>query len=334
MHTLPDFVVEPIELKIEITRACNLRCSFCYLGSMDRWSAESHMPTSAVMDWIDWCVDNDVPAVRFTGGEATLHPDIELLCNYAQVRKRYVILNSNGMADPALYNRLLVNDLRVSIPTLDPQSMDEITGCSDVLAKKIAAIDQALARGLFQVVMFTVMTPEMLGKLHEFIPFLQARPQLKWGPLRFESSPDDPRPLTREIMQALAEEMSDLMDAYPETVKGIGIAAPFCSVTPTSLGAKVFFGRGRACGPFKALNVNFDGMLTACFGTCELFTQGSLDDVRNSPVLHAHCSYEVLPEECHECEYIEACAGGCRKPATLAGHNGRQVDYLAEFVQE
>lgn len=29
--------VNSFELKLEITRACNLRCSFCYLGDTEMW---------------------------------------------------------------------------------------------------------------------------------------------------------------------------------------------------------------------------------------------------------------------------------------------------------
>ena len=106
MHSGP---LRPFELKIEITRACNLRCSFCYLGKKQAWLANSHMPTDDVIRWIDWCVDNAIPGVRFTGGEATTHPDIKMLCNYAYLQKRWVILNTNAMADPALYDQLSIS---------------------------------------------------------------------------------------------------------------------------------------------------------------------------------------------------------------------------------
>ena len=68
------FNVRPLELKIEITRACNLECSFCYLGDPQLWRKEEHMPGKEVLAWIDWTQDNGIPGVRFTGGEAILHP--------------------------------------------------------------------------------------------------------------------------------------------------------------------------------------------------------------------------------------------------------------------
>lgn len=326
--------VNPFELKMEITRACNLRCSFCYLGDTELWRDDHHLSEDEVLRWIDWAVENNIPAVRFTGGEATLHPGIKLFCNYAYLQKRWIILNTNAMADERLYEDLIVHDLRVSVPSLDSERLDEMTGCSGVLGKKLSLIERTLSAGKRRVWMLTVMTPELIGKLEEFMRLLQASPGLMWLPLRYESSPSNPRPLTRSQMQALAEEMADLMDRYPDHARGIYTAAPFCSVTPTSLGARVFHGRGVNCGPYVALNVNFEGNLAACFGGCELFREGTLEEVKQSPKLHACCSLEALPRECRECQFVQRCAGGCRKPAGLVEHNGRYVDYLAGFVEE
>lgn len=328
------FPVNPFELKLEITRMCNLRCSFCYLGDTELWREDRHMPDDEVLHWIDWAVENHIPAVRFTGGEATLHSGIKLFCNYAYLQKRWIILNTNGMADEQLYDELIVHDLRVSVPCLDPEMLDEMTGCSGVLKKKLSLIERSLSAGKRKVWMLTVITPELIGKLEEFVKLLQSFPGLRWLPLRYESSPSNPRPLTRSHMQDLAEEMAGLMDRYPDHAKGIYIATPFCSVTPTSLGARVFHGRAINCGPYVALNVNFEGILAACFGVCELFREGTLEDIKQSPKLHACCSLEVLPRECRECEYVKRCAGGCRKPDGLVKHNGRYVDYLAGFVEE
>ena len=328
------FSVAPFELRMEITQACNLRCSFCYLGDGKLWRAGRHLGEDDVLRWIDWTVENNIPAVRFTGGEPTLHPGIRLLCNYAYLRKRRIILNTNAMADERLYDDLIVHDLRVSVPCLDAKRLDEMTGGSGVLARKLSLIERTLAAGRRHVAMLTVVTPELIGKLEEFIKLLQALPGLRWLPLRYESSPSTPRPLTRAHMQALAQEMADLMDRYPDHARGMYLAAPFCSVTPTSLGARVFHGRALDCGPYVALNVNFAGNLAACFGGCELSGAGSLEEVKQSPELHACCSPDVLPRECRECRYVRRCDGGCRRPSGLAEHQGRHVDYLAGFVKE
>jgi radical SAM protein with 4Fe4S-binding SPASM domain len=325
----------PLELKIEITDVCNLNCQFCYRGG-EKHQGTRFMPEEEALRWIDWTVDNGLPAVRFTGGEATLHPQIEMFCYYAHLRGRYIILNTNGMGDDRLYRKLfgVVNDVRVSIPTLHAERMDTLTGGMEVLAKKRDVIHMALEAGVGRVCVLTALLPELHGTLENFVRIVAASPRLFWLPLRYESTPMMPRPWKRADAQMFAEEMADLMDRYPEEAQGIFLAMPFCGVKPASLAARVFHGRTQDCGPFVALNVNGSGRMQACFEVGEMGGARSLSEIRNSPEIHACASMEALPDECRRCGYVARCAGGCRKPYGLVQHNGREIDYLAEFVEQ
>ena len=325
--------VAPRELKIEITGSCDLSCTFCYLGE-EAHGAARFMPEEGVLRWIDWAVDNGVPGVRFTGGEATLHPEIEMFCYYAHLRGRHVILNTNGMADDRLYRKLfrVVNDLRISLPALDAALVDQLTSGKNVLAKKHEVIGLALESRMPRITLLTPLVTELHGSLESFVLFSRTSPRLFWMPLRYESTPLSPHPWTRHDAQAFALEMADLMDRYPEDARGIYLAVPFCGVTPMELGAKVFHGRAEDCGPFVALNVNADGKMQACFGAAEMEGPRPLDEIRNCREIKSCISAEALPAECAACVHTARCAGGCRKPSSLVPHGGRQVDYLAGFL--
>ena len=122
------------------------------------------------------------------------------------------------------------------------------------------------------------------------------------------------------------------MDCHPEQVQGIFLAMPFCGISPTSLGARVFHGRTRDCGPFAALNVNACGRMQACFDVGEMNGVRSLAEIRNAPEIHPCASVEALPYECRCCAHLARCAGGCRKPYGLVRHGGQWIDYLAGFL--
>ena len=327
--------LKPRELKIEITDSCNLQCAFCYHGE-DACHGKQFMPEEKVRLWIDWAVENAIPAVRFTGGEPTLHPSLRQFCDYAKQRGRYVILNTNGMADDKLYRELfpLLNDVRISLPTLDAGRMDEITGGNGVLARKLSIIETAVACGVQHVVPLTILLPEHHGTLEQFARFAASMPRLLWLPLRYESTPDQPRPWTRADAQAFAEEMADLMHRYPDHANGIFLAMPFCGVTPVSLGAKVFRGRTLCCGPFASLSVKASGTLQACSDIGEMEGWRSIGEIKNCPETRACASLEILTDECRSCPYVAACGGGCRKPYGLAQHGDKWIDYLAGFVKE
>ena len=323
----------PRELKIEITDACGLRCTFCYLGGEVRQGAR-FMPEDEVLRWIDWTVDNGVPGVRFTGGEATLHPQIEMFCYYAHLRGRSLILNTNGMAGDKLYRRLfrVVDDLRISLPTLDAGLLDKLTVGVDVLARKRDVIGLAAEAGVPRICLLTPLLPELHGRLTDFVQFAETLPRLFWMPLRYESTPILPRPWTPADAQGFAEEMADLMDRYPEQAQGIFLATPFCAVKPTPLGARVFHGRTQDCGPFAALNVNARGQMQACFEVGEMGGIRPLEEIRNCPEIRACTSNGALPAECRCCSHVARCAGGCRKPYGLVQHGGYWIDYMAGFL--
>jgi len=323
----------PRELKIEITDACNLNCTFCYLGGKIR-QGKSFMPDKEVLRWIDWTVDNGIPGVRFTGGEATLHPQIEMFCYYAYLCGRTVILNTNGTGNAELYRKLfpVVDDVRISLPSLNAGHLDKLTGGLDLLNQKQEVIELALDAGVPRICLLTPLMPELHGTLETFVQFVKKSPRLFWLPLRYESTPILPRPWTRADAQAFAEEMADLMDRYPDQAQGIFLAMPFCGVKPTELGVRVFHGRTQDCGPFVALNVNARGRMQACFEVSEMEGVRSLSEIRNCPEIRDCASVEALPAECRHCAHVTRCAGGCRKPYGLVQHGNQKIDYLAGYL--
>jgi radical SAM protein with 4Fe4S-binding SPASM domain len=323
----------PRELKIEITDTCHLRCTFCYHGRKTP-KGTRFMPEEQVLYWIDWAVENGIPAVRFTGGEATLHPQIGMFCCYAHLRGRYTILNTNGMSNERIYREIfgMIDDVRISLPTLNAEHMDFLTGGVGMLVRKKNVIRMALDAGVSHVCLLTPLLPELHGELEGFIRFAETSPRLFWMPLRFESTPALPRPWTAADAQTFAEEMADLMDRYPKEAQGIFLATPFCSVRPTHLGARVFHGRVEDCGPFVALNVNAQGRMQACFDVGEMGSVRSLREIKSCPEIRTCISEEALPFECRSCAHLTRCAGGCRKPYGLVQHNGQWVDYLACFI--
>ena len=325
--------LKPRELKIEITDACDLNCTFCYLGGKAR-QGRSFMPEQEVLRWIDWAVDNGIAGIRFTGGEATLHPQIELFCYYAHLRGRTIILNTNGMSERKLYRKLfrVVKDVRVSLPALDGLYLDKMTGGQNVLRRKQEIIELALELGVPWIGLLTPLIPELHGTLEQYVRFVEKSPRLFWLPLRYESTPILPRPWTRADAQTFTEEMADLMDRYPDQAQGIFLAMPFCGVEPKELGARVFHGRTQDCGPFTALNVNARGRMQACFEVNEMEGIRSLAEIRNCPEIRACASVEALPAECRQCPYVARCGGGCRKPYGLVLHGDRWIDYLAGYL--
>lgn len=322
------------ELKMEITEACDAACNFCYQGRA-RPPLPRLLPRDDVFRWIDWAEDNGIPAVRFTGGEPTLHPDLVALCGYARLRGRKVILNTNGFADPALYRRLLpfVDNVRVSLPLLDSARLDERTGVDGSLEKKMRTVALVLSAGR-TVGLLTVLLPEVVGRLGEFVEIVRSHPGTAWIPLRFEPTPDLPRPWSSAQAQAIAGEVGSLMDRHPALVSGIRNATPFCAVEPLALGARVFNGRMTDCGPAGSLTVAAGGDLKSCYAGVDLGPAAPLGELRRGDAWRSCAGTRGLPEECRRCGHVARCGGGCRSPWATVPWRGKRIDYLAGFARK
>ena len=87
-------VAAPYKADLALTYECNNDCPHCYNES-DRLQLQS----LALDGWksvVDRLVTVGVPHLIFTGGEATLHPDLPAIVQYANDRGPICGLNSNG----------------------------------------------------------------------------------------------------------------------------------------------------------------------------------------------------------------------------------------------
>ncbi len=318
------------ELKFEITESCNSRCNFCHQEYGTRKSHQ-HLSVSAIQRRISWAAEHGIGTVRFTGGEPLLHPGLGVVTRFAQELGRYVIINSNGLAPAGKYEDLgsSVDMFKISLPAADESTVDQITGVPGAFRKKICAIGQCLATGA-EVQILTVVLRENIGRLESFVRLCDNVPGLSWSPLRAEMTLSGRRPVLREDMQALAEELSLLMDRYPASVHKLGLATPFCAVDPIELGERVFMGRGEDCGPFCSLTVTSDDELVSCY-SCRTQISRSLDraDIEQDLEYKRLTGVQRLPQQCRDCPYVGRCMGGCSAPEATVQLDAGEIDYLA-----
>lgn len=286
-----------------------------------------------INNWIDWAVKEKITAIRFTGGEPTLHPHLLDTCKKAHEAGLYVTVNTNGYSKIIRYEKLypFVDMLKISLPLVDKQKLDELTGIPNSLEKKLRTVTASIEKG-FKIQLLTAMVLENIGLIEEYVLFVKDIPNLSWAPLRIESSPQDNTPISPQQLTEMALEISRLMDKYPGEVPKLGLATPFCAVDPIELGARVFAGRGEDCGPFNSLTVTSQNELISCY-SCRnpISNHSSLQDVLLDKEYLYLADTNTLPLECQRCDYLSKCMGGCSSPYALVERSGGRVDYLAKF---
>lgn len=100
----------PLNLDIELSCVCNLKCPFCFLQNKSyKKPSPAFMRTGQALALIFEAHELGIPAIKFNWrGEATLHPDFPQIANYAgQMGFHEILLNTNGNYHPDLNKSLL-----------------------------------------------------------------------------------------------------------------------------------------------------------------------------------------------------------------------------------
>lgn len=137
------------KLRISVTEACNFRCFYC----MPHGSAPVHQPGhldargyARIARALSLA---GVDAVRLTGGEPTLRPDLpEILAALGEIPGIDLSMTTNGALLSPLFPALHaagVKALNISLDSLQPERFQAITGRP--LAPVLAAVRGAVSQG-------------------------------------------------------------------------------------------------------------------------------------------------------------------------------------------
>ena len=97
----------PIIVSWSLTYRCNYRCKYCGI-----WNNKSEeLNTKQILSLIDEMAQMGTQRIHFTGGEALLREDIELILNHCKRRGISTALNSNGCLVPKKMGGLANLDL-------------------------------------------------------------------------------------------------------------------------------------------------------------------------------------------------------------------------------
>jgi MoaA/NifB/PqqE/SkfB family radical SAM enzyme len=116
---------QPILAQIVPIRRCNLSCTYC--NEYDKTSAP--VPTDAMLRRIDKLSDLGTGIITFSGGEPTLHPDLDALINRVRANGAIATIITNGyLLTPDRIKRLNaagLDYLQISIDNVQPDQVSK-----------------------------------------------------------------------------------------------------------------------------------------------------------------------------------------------------------------
>lgn len=88
-------------IQISLTDRCNLSCEYCPMKSFrnggEDGSSGHDVDVFAIIDMLKRLTNPSDTWIELTGGEPTLHPDFETLCDFLETNGYFVIIKTNGL---------------------------------------------------------------------------------------------------------------------------------------------------------------------------------------------------------------------------------------------
>lgn len=191
-----------------LLEGCNFRCPYCR-GLSDQIYGirrKKILSLEEIQRNIDyWCEGLPLEALRFSGGEPTLHPDIVAAVAYAKTQGiQRIAISTNGSASWDLYQQLLdagVNDFSVSLDGCCSEVVESmsggIKGCFSVISENIRKLSERT-----YVTVGVVLLPESIQRTLDTVRYADS---LGVSDIRLISAAqwDQPIPALGQLEEAL-----------------------------------------------------------------------------------------------------------------------------------
>ncbi|HEY3452711.1 MAG TPA: radical SAM protein [Myxococcales bacterium] len=309
----------PVLAEIAVTYACQNRCAFCYAASPYREGEHRVMTAGEVKTVMDKIMNEaHVPSLSFTGGEATLRPDLPELVRHGADLGLRVNLITNGVRPGDLdYAKTLVDaglaSAQVSIEATEAGLHDLLVGRKGSFEATIAGVRNFRKLGI-HVHTNSTLCKANLDRAADLIRFV-AR-DLNLPTLSMNMLIRTGTALTPPTEPVTYTEICRKLPELVEVAKAEGLRFVWYSPIPYCLVNPVLIGQGaKSCSCVSGiLSVDPAGNVLPCSS----FGQGigsllshSYAEILDGPAARYWSQREYVPPVCQGCADVDVCAGAC-----------------------
>ncbi|QOJ79099.1 radical SAM protein [Infirmifilum lucidum] len=338
MQLTQGYLKFPVDVDVEVTRRCNMRCVHCYSNAMP--SGEQGPPLEFFETLADELGEGSAMRVLLGGGEPLLRDDIVEIVEAFTSRGLAVHMSTNGLLfDEEIAEELYRAGLRVIQFSLDGigEIHDTLRGFPGAFDRVVGAIKTAKSLGFTVLVKSVVMRANVheISKVYELIsklgvdfysfnravPAGRARPN--WSKVYVLYS--EYEKVLGSVKEALGG--SRMEAGFEERL--LHVAKPSVAEPPSTCNAGISY-----------ISIDANLRVRPCSYFPERFTCGglyrdweSLKEAWNGCGLLRELrglSFEKLEEPCRSCR---RCYGGCRAAALLLYNRVTAPDPLCPLVE-
>jgi radical SAM protein with 4Fe4S-binding SPASM domain len=311
-------VVEfPTLAEIALTYGCQNRCAFCYASSPHRENECRQMDTGQVKLVMDRIFhEAHVPSLSFTGGEATLRPDLPELVTYGSQLGFRVNLITNGirLADADYAQRLVragLDSAQVSLEAGEAGLHDAIVGRPGAFAATVSGVRNLQRLGI-HVHTNSTLCPDNMDAAGGLIRFVARDLGLRTMSMNMVIRTGVALGTMEVSYSQVAERLPELLEiARSEGLRLVWYSPiPYCIFNPVlhNLGAK-------SCACVDGiLSIDPAGQVLPCSsfadGIGSLLEQ-PFERIYGSRAASYWRKKLFVPPVCRSCIDVDVCAGGC-----------------------
>lgn len=316
--------IVPLEIIIEITGRCRQVCTYC------TGPRTPDVPLKDIRDTMDEAANLGIKAVRITGGEPLLHPEIRTILSYAKSKKFSVIINTTAEnITPALLKTIIasVDVAHISLQGYNPQSNAAYTRSKVPFTDKLKNIF-LLKAYLPTIWIATVITPSNLRSFARFIPLIRKINPAAWLLQRPISDSDEAlRQMDIAFYRTLA--LKILKTRQTDLNVFISNPIPMCITGNLKTGQQAFLGAKLDEGHLRMVRRAQGFYQPSYFLETNVGT--SIQEAWDHPFMMDINRTDFLPEICQQCPLVETCRGGCRAMALRANGSALTADPLFDL---
>jgi radical SAM protein with 4Fe4S-binding SPASM domain len=311
----------PILSEIALTYRCNLRCTFCYAGcncTANPVGDDREMTTAEVKEVLRRIAgDAEVPSVSFTGGEATLRPDLAQLVAHAHGLGMRVNLITNGTRITTERAAELVaaglDSAQVSLEGVTAEVHERITTIPHSFTRTVAAVHHFKATGI-HVHTNTTINRDNLADCRRMPAFVQDELGLE----KFSMNLVIPTgsAVLDERLVVRYDEIGPVLLEIAAEARRRGMDFMWYSPTPMCLFNPIVHGLGNkgcaACDGLLSVAANGDVLPCASYDESvgNVLEQGLLEVWRSPRAVQFREKFLAHPQ-CRDCEHFHICNGAC-----------------------
>lgn len=319
-------VSAPYRMDLALTYRCNDDCPHCYVARERNFP---EMPTEAWKRVIDQLWDLGIPHAVFTGGEATLRPDLAELIAHAEGVGLVTGLLTNGrkLADRVYLQSLLdagLDHIQITLESHDEAIHNKMVGCDAAWAETVAGIVNAVAADVY-VMTNTTLTKDNVAIIEDTIDFL-AELGIKTFACNGMIYSGGGKVVGTGFTEAeLAGIMERVKAAAARNEMRLIWYTPtqYCEMDPISMELGI-----KTCTAAKYnMCIEPNGDVIPCqsyYKSLGNFLTDDWDSIWNHELALYLRNREWLPEKCDGCPDLDLCGGGC--PLYVEEHAYRCLD--------